>query len=73
MAFLRTAVTLDKYIVILGAQNLSPGRPGASTFVPSGFFSQLGNTLGDHRRRRSRKDTRGSGARFLMVFGAQMG
>ena len=57
MAFLFIAVTLDMNIVILGMQNLSFGRPGASTFAPSGPFWQLEDTLGDHGS--SRKDTWG--------------
>ena len=46
---------LDMYIVILGVQNVSYGKPGASTLAPSEPFLLLGDTLGGHQS--SRKDT----------------
>ena len=41
MAFLLVAVTLDMDIIILGVQNLSFGRPGASIFHPGDHFVSL--------------------------------
>ena len=60
------AVTLDKNFVILGVQNLSFGRPGASISQPWGPFCQLEDTLGDHGS--SRKDKWEPGTRFLLVL-----
>ena len=57
MAFF-IAVSLDMDIVILGVQNVSFGRPGASTLASWEPFWQLGDTLGDQRS--SKKDTWGS-------------
>ena len=42
MAFLLRVVTLDKDLVILGVQNLSFARPGASTLAPWGPFWRVG-------------------------------
>ena len=66
MAFSRIVVARNVDIVILGVQNLSFGRPGASTFPPWDPFFQLGDTLGDHGN--SRNDTLGSRARLLMIW-----
>ena len=61
IAFSLIAVTLDMGIAMLGVQNLTFGRPGASIFPSWGPFCQLGDTLGEHGS--SRKDTWGSEAR----------
>ena len=47
-AFSLIAVTLDTDIVILGAQRLSFGKPGASFLQPWVPFCQLRDTLEDH-------------------------
>ena len=52
MAFLLIVVTLDMDIAILGVQNLSFGRLGASTLAPWGLFWPLEDTLGDLRSSR---------------------
>ena len=49
-----------------GVQNLSVGRPSASTSAPWGPFCQLGDNLGDHGS--SRKDTCGSGTRLFVIL-----
>ena len=66
MRFLVIAVTLDMDIAILGVHYLSFDRPGASALALWGPFWQLGGTLVDHGS--SRKDTCGSGARFLEIL-----
>ena len=48
MDFLRTARILDMHIVIQWIQNLSFGRPGASTMAPLQQFWNLGDTLQNH-------------------------
>ena len=60
-------------ILILGAQNLSFGRPGTAYrhFGTLGPIWNLGDTLGDHGS--SRKDTWGSEARFFRDFGLILG
>ena len=45
MSFSLIAVTSDTSISILGVQNLSFGRPGASVSPPWGPLCQLGDTL----------------------------
>ena len=46
---LRIAIALDNMdTAILGVQNLSSGRPSASTLAPWAILS-LGDTLGGHR------------------------
>ena len=68
------AVTLDTNFVILGVQNLSFGRPGASILPPWGPSCQLEDTLGDHGS--SRKDTWEPRTRFLVIlndFGIPVG
>ena len=42
MVFLLVAVTWDTIFVILGVQNLSCDRPGASIFHPEDYFVSLG-------------------------------
>ena len=56
MARLRISVTVDVDIAISDVQNLSVGRPGASTLAPWELFCLLGDALGDYRS--SRKDMR---------------
>ena len=46
MAFSFIAVTLDMDIALLGFQNLSFGRPGASTLVPRGILAAWGHLGG---------------------------
>ena len=59
-------VTSDIYIAILGAQNLSFGRLGASTLAPWGFFWQLQDAMGGPWEQT--KDTRGCSAIFSMTL-----
>ena len=62
-----TAVTLDTIFAISGVQKkLSFGGLLPPIFLSRGPFCQLGGTLGDHGS--SRKDTRGSEARFLLIL-----
>ena len=46
MVFPLIAVTLDTDIAILGVQNLSIGRPGASFYHPGAHFVSLGTPRG---------------------------
>ena len=50
MVFPLVAVTWDTIFIILGVQNLSFDKPGASIFLPWGLFCQLGDTREDHGR-----------------------
>ena len=50
MVFPLVAVTWDTIFIILGVQNLSFDRPGASILRPWGPFCQFGNIRRDHVR-----------------------
>ena len=50
MVFPTCGCYLGHDFIILGVQNLSFDRPGASIFVPWGPFCQLGDTREDHGR-----------------------
>ena len=67
MVFLLIVVSFDRDFAIWFVENLSFGRPGASTLAPWGPFWLLEDTLGDHRS--SRKDMSGSRITFSVILG----